>query len=86
MDLSGEGIKSTLEKSIQLKWLITMYASYPDKENFFNNFFDKLAGSDQLRKQIIENKSDIDIKKSWVEGVDQFLQIRKKYLLYYDFK
>ena len=86
MDLSGEGIKVTLERSIQLKWLIKMYADYPDKKKFFNNFFDKLAGSDQLRRQIIENKSEIEIKKTWQESIDSYMQIRKKYLLYYDFK
>ena len=86
LDLSGEGKKMAIEMSIQLKWLIQMYSVYPEKGKFFNNFFDKLAGTDQLRQQIIENKSEIEIKKSWQAGIDRFLQIRKKYLLYFDYQ
>lgn len=85
-DLSNEGMKSTQQKSLQLKWLIQMYSAYPDKEKFFNNFFDKLAGTVELRKQIIENKSETEIKQSWQKSIDNYLQIRKKYLLYYDYK
>lgn len=86
LDLTKEGMRSTLQKSLQLKWLIQMYSAFPEKEKFFNNFFDKLAGTDELRKQIIENKSEADIKIQWKESVDNYLQIRKKYLLYYDYK
>ena len=86
IDLSGEGKNVAMGFSIQLKWLIQMYSAYPNKKIFFNNFFDKLAGTDQLRKQIIERKTDVEIKKSWVAGIDSFMQIRKKYLLYFDYK
>ena len=85
LDLSGEGKKAAMQMSIQLKWLIQMYSVYPDKGKFFNKFFDKLAGTDQLRQQIIKNKSEEEIKKSWGKGIDDFMQIRKKYLLYFDY-
>ena len=86
LDLTGEGSKLAREKRIQLKWLIQLYNLFPDKGKFFNNFFDKLAGTDQLRKQILENKTEIEIKKSWEESINSYLLIRKKYLLYFDFK
>jgi uncharacterized protein YbbC (DUF1343 family) len=86
INISGEGRNAATKKSVQLSWLIQMYSKYPKKDKFFNDFFDKLAGTDELRKQIKENKTEEEIKKSWQKGVDDFLQIRKKYLLYFDFK
>jgi uncharacterized protein YbbC (DUF1343 family) len=68
---------------IQLSWLIDTYRGYPQKDKFFNaDFFDKLAGSSALRKQIIAGKSESEIRSSWAEGLQQFRQMREKYLLY----
>ncbi|MBT3418127.1 MAG: DUF1343 domain-containing protein [Flavobacteriales bacterium] len=67
---------------INLNWLIEAYNNCPDKEKFFNNFFDKLAGTDQLRLQIIEGKTEKKIKESWEEGLGNFKEIRGKYLFY----
>ena len=53
------------------------------KEYFLPNLFiDKLAGTDQLRNQILENKTEKEIKSSWKEGLDSFQLIREKYLIY----
>jgi uncharacterized protein YbbC (DUF1343 family) len=68
--------------SLHLDWLIEAYAEAADQANFFSNFFDKLAGTDQLRKQIIEGKSATEIKKSWEPGLINFLETRQQYLLY----
>lgn len=72
------------EKSLNLSYLINFYKDYPDKENFFLKtlFFDKLAGSDELRKQIIAGRSEVEIRASWKAGLDEFKQTRAKYLLY----
>ncbi|MDC0201652.1 DUF1343 domain-containing protein [Flavobacteriales bacterium] len=67
---------------INLNWLINSYNNCPYKEKFFTNFFDKLAGTDKLRLQIIDGKTEKEIKGSWIEGLDEFKLIRKKYLLY----
>ena len=69
-------------KSINLKWLIESYQACPEKDNFFNDFFDKLSGTDQLRKQIISGKTEQEIKESWEKDLETFKEIRKKYLLY----
>ena len=69
-------------KSINLKWLIESYQSCPEKDNFFNDFFDKLSGTDQLRKQITSGKTEQEIKESWEKDLKTFKEIRKKYLLY----
>lgn len=70
--------------AINLDYLLTMYNLYEDKENFFlkNNFIDKLAGSDQLRKDIIAEKTAEEIRASWQADLEKFKIIRAKYLLY----
>ncbi|MEC9208838.1 MAG: DUF1343 domain-containing protein [Bacteroidota bacterium] len=67
---------------INLNWLITTYNKCPKKERFFNDFFDKLAGTDKLRLQIIEGKTSKEIKLSWEENLNNFKKIREKYLIY----
>ena len=68
--------------SLKLNWIIYCYNNTTDKENFFNNFFDKLAGTDKLRKQIINGLNENEIKESWKKDLYEFKKIRGKYLLY----
>jgi len=69
---------------IKIELLIDLYSKFPDKNLFFNkdNFFDKLAGTAEFRKDIINGKSAAEIRKSWERGLNSFKEIRKKYLLY----
>ena len=67
---------------INLDWLIYAYNNYPQKEKFFNNFFDKLAGTNKLRLQIIDGKSSEEIKSSWKKGLENFYKKRSMYLIY----
>lgn len=71
-------------KGLDLSHLITAYAWSKDKDHFFNDFFDKLAGNAQLRRQIMQGKREAEIRNSWLAGLARFRQIRKKYLLYAD--
>lgn len=75
-------------KSLYPDWLKATYDQYPEKEKYFTSpdFFDKLAGSDRLRKQIIAGKSVGEIKKSWEADLKSYKILRKKYLLYPDFE
>jgi len=75
-----------MNKQVQLRWILKAYELFPDKSNFFNPHFDKLAGSDELRKEIENGWSEDQIRKSWQPGLERFKLIRKKYLLYPDFK
>ena len=68
--------------TINLNWIIEAYKQCSEKEAFFNNFFNTLAGTDKLKKQIIAGKTAREIKASWQEGLDEFKKIRKKYLIY----
>ncbi len=67
---------------IHLEWLIEARSTFPDKEKFFNAFFEKLAGCKALRRQIEENWSEEKIRASWEKDIASFRQIRMKYLLY----
>lgn len=68
---------------INLSWLLEFYNNYPNKEKFFREKrFDRLAGGDALRKQIIEGKTEAEIQQSWEPGLSQYKEMRKKYLLY----
>ncbi|MEO8793882.1 MAG: DUF1343 domain-containing protein [Daejeonella sp.] len=74
---------------INLSWLMELYKAYPDKEKFFDykqsnqmGNFDKLAGTENLRKQIIAGKSEEEIRQSWEPGLSQYKIMRKNYLIY----
>jgi uncharacterized protein YbbC (DUF1343 family) len=45
-----------------------------------------LAGSAQLRQQLIAGMTEREIYDSWKTQLNEFKQIRKKYLLYPDFE
>ncbi|MBM3437562.1 MAG: DUF1343 domain-containing protein [Bacteroidetes bacterium] len=69
-------------KHIYIEWLFMLYQECPDKSKFFNPFFDKLAGTPQLKQQIIQGLKPSEIRDSWQLGITQFMQVRKPYLLY----
>lgn len=67
---------------LELGYLIEAYQKFPNKEKFFISYFDKLAGSSQLREQIIAGMSESQIRETWKEDLRRFKEIREKYLLY----
>lgn len=77
-----------VNEKFTLKYLLDFYNKMPDKREFFarQEFFDKLAGTDELRKQIIAGKSEDEIRDSWAEDLKAYKEMRKKYLLYTDFE
>jgi len=73
-------------KSLNLEWLIEFYQKFPNKEKFFTPFFTKLTGTTELQKQIEQGKSEDEIRASWMLELEQFKNVRMKYLLYADFE
>jgi uncharacterized protein YbbC (DUF1343 family) len=67
---------------MNLQWIIDAYNAYPEKDKFFNGYFDTLAGSSTLREQIIQGMTTGQIRESWKTGLEEFRKIRGKYLLY----
>jgi uncharacterized protein YbbC (DUF1343 family) len=71
-------------EDLDISQLLKAYQLSPQKDSFFNSFFEKLAGTKVLRQQIIKGKSEAEIRASWQPELEQFKKIRKKYLLYED--
>lgn len=67
---------------LELKWLIKAYNQTTDKSKFFNSFFTKLAGTKKLQEQIEKGVTENEIRLSWVKGLNEFKEMRNKYLIY----
>ena len=71
------------QPEINLHWLKYFYQTNTASQgDYFNAMFNKLAGNNLLKEQIIQGVSDEEIRKSWQPGIEKFTEIRKKYLLY----
>ncbi len=84
---NGYDLRSIQRKrayEINLNWLINARDQLGDSVTFIDqrNFFDRLAGTSELRKQLAAGMSAKEIKATWKPGIDQFTKIRQKYLIY----
>lgn len=72
------------KQGFSLSYVIDFYQKSDSKAIFFSSpsFFDKLAGSDTTRKQIIAGLTETQIRATWQTDLDKYKTIRKKYLLY----
>lgn len=80
-----------LKKSgqVNISWLIELYNASPKKADFFNTKLSKemgtierLVGVADFRQQVIDGKSEKEIRASWEPGLSAYKNMRKKYLLY----
>ncbi|MFV8352375.1 exo-beta-N-acetylmuramidase NamZ domain-containing protein [Flavobacterium sp. XS1P32] len=79
----GEDLSTySMLNQLELKWLIKAYQTTNDKSKFFNPFFTKLAGTKKLQQQIEAGISEVKIRESWKKGLEVFMEMRKKYLIY----
>ena len=76
-------------RELNLEWVIKAYNHYENhKKEFFimdkkgRYWFDILAGTDELRKQIIFHKSIEQIRESWQKDLENFEKVRQKYVIY----
>jgi len=74
---------------INLQWIMQLYRAHPHKEKFFDSKLsnqmgkiENLIGNGLFRQQIIDGKSEAEIRASWEPGLSQYKEMRKKYLLY----
>jgi len=86
-----EKTRNTINGRIQIHYLIEAYTLFPEKDKFFilpasgntrASFFNKLAGNEQLMSQIKAGLSEEEIRKSWQPGIEKFMKIRSRYLIY----
>ena len=74
--------KSPFLESINLDWLINAYNNTSQKEEFFIDFFTKLAGTEKLQQQIEAGMTAEEISASWKEGLEEYSKKRQRYLIY----
>ncbi len=75
---------NTRQEGFTLKYVLDFYNKTPDKSKFFTSadFFDKLAGTDLIRKMMIAGNSEAEIRAAFTPKLDEYKEMRKKYVLY----
>ena len=74
---------------LTLEFLLDLYEKAGKEQAFFFSrpqWFDLLAGTKELRYQIIRGFTEKEIRASWQPALEKYKQIRKKYLLYPDYR
>lgn len=71
-----------------LKFFLDFYHKYPTEKEFLTRerWFNLLAGTDEVIRDIRAGKSEEEIMQSWEPDLNAYRKIRKKYLLYPDFE
>lgn len=89
LNLSSE---KNIPKGFSLQYVIQFYnyfqnlTKHAEKEFFTRpHWFDLLMGTNQVRLDIIKNKTEEQIRSAWQKKLNQYKEIRKKYLLYEDY-
>lgn len=82
-------VKLRKAKQVNISWLIELYKASPQKADFFNTklskemgVIERLVGVSDFRQQVIEGKSEKEIRASWEPGLSAYKKMRLKYLLY----
>lgn len=77
------------KKQLNIQWMMELYNAYPYKEKFFDSklsnqmgVIERLAGNALFRQQIMEGRSELEIRESWEPGLKEYRKMRDKYLLY----
>ena len=70
------------EQKLNLSWILDARKRLENDEKFFNNYFIKLAGVSDLQQKINSGLTEDEIRSSWQTGIDNYLKIREKYLIY----
>ncbi|WP_420575451.1 exo-beta-N-acetylmuramidase NamZ domain-containing protein [Ekhidna sp.] len=69
--------------AFSLQPLIEAYKKM-NRDDFFNDYFKRLAGTNSLQKQIEEGQTEEEVRASWEPALSNFKKKRKQYLLYKD--
>lgn len=82
VDLGGLDDETIIAAGMDPTYVIDAYNRMGKPAKFFTNFFNLLAGSDELRRQIESGMSADSIKALWQPGIEKFRKQRAPYLLY----
>jgi len=82
---TGQDLRQLNTAWLDLSYLIAWHKLFKQHNQVFftrSDFMDKLAGTDQLRKQIQMGWSEEKIRNAWQQDLAKFKEQRKPYLLY----
>ena len=89
LNLSSE---KNIPKGFSLQYVIQFYNYFQNltkhaEKDFFTrpHWFDLLMGTNQVRLNILKNKTEEQLRSAWQKKLNQYKEIRKKYLLYEDY-
>ncbi|MHC4745445.1 MAG: DUF1343 domain-containing protein, partial [Planctomycetota bacterium] len=83
----GAEITVTQRDMLQPYWagiviINEIYRMYPSRFEWVKAHFDRLCGTADVRNAITEGSSLQTLQQNWQPKLEEFMQIRKKYLLY----
>lgn len=70
------------QAGVDLGYVIEAYRMLDMGEKFFTPMFDKLTGASYVREMILRGEDADAIRERWRNDVNEFLKLRKPYLLY----
>lgn len=76
------------EGGLSLRFFLDFYNKAGKDQAFFfarPSWFDLLAGTKELRFQIVRGMTEEEIRESWQPALTQYKEMRKRYLLYPDY-
>ena len=81
----GEDLRNVTDvNGFTLRYFLNFYRLSGESAAFFSRarWFDLLMGTDSVRKAILKGESEEAIRNSWQKELQDYKEIRKKYLLY----
>jgi uncharacterized protein YbbC (DUF1343 family) len=81
----GDDLRSAgLDNKFSLSYFLMYYHRFRDKKDFLSSerWFNLLAGTDQVLKDIQAGKTLDTIEASWQADLEKFKELRREYLLY----
>lgn len=67
---------------VDLSYVIKFYKLWELESSFFTSYFNTLAGTDELRKQIESSMTEDEIRATWQAGLVTYKKLRANYLIY----
>ncbi|MCG8309558.1 MAG: DUF1343 domain-containing protein [Cytophagales bacterium] len=76
--------QAELPAKLDLSYVIDFYNKWEGEDPFFTKYFDTLAGTSELRRQIEDGLSLDEIRKRWEPELRAYRALRAKYVFYED--
>lgn len=78
----GKKFRELPASMVDMAYLVQVYKDSPKKTDFFNDFFNKLAGNNSLKKKIKDGWTAKKIRASWKGDLEKYKLRRSNYLHY----